>query len=147
MRMQDTLDVMDDIEPDQAELFDVDEIEEPADTMDQARERFIQRKLVDALYLNKCNWVLGKEKSKRNALKFFDSICLESHKIHTSEKGTALKKPRLPNIEGGMTPEQVGKVIIDYMTGLEDPELKSWTTLVSNYADLARVPEDYDTFG
>ena len=38
MRMQDTLDVMDDVEPDQAELFDVDEIEEPADTMDQARE-------------------------------------------------------------------------------------------------------------
>ena len=28
MRMQDTLDVMDDVEPDQAELFDVDEIED-----------------------------------------------------------------------------------------------------------------------
>ena len=65
-------------EEDQPELPIEDESDEvepeeldPHASFEKARDKFIKRKLVDALFSNECGWVLGKKRPKNKLMKFF----------------------------------------------------------------------------
>ena len=93
--------------PIENESDEVEETEEmdPHVAFDKAKEKFIKRKLVDALFSNECGWVLGNKHPKNKLMKFFWDICLKEDLITTKADGSALRKPKLPYLTKDQTPD------------------------------------------
>jgi len=135
--------------PIENESDEVEETEEmdPHVAFDKAKEKFIKRKLVDALFSNECGWVLGNKHPKNKLMKFFWDICLKEDLITTKADGSALRKPKLPYLTKDQTPEELAEVVLQYMEMRSMPKLDEWTNVISQYALLASKVEDFESLG
>tara|TARA_Y100000310_G_scaffold326104_1_gene390532 strand:+ start:1502 stop:1984 length:483 start_codon:yes stop_codon:yes gene_type:complete len=121
--------------------------QDPAVVFENAKHKFIRRKLADALWFNECGWKLGQNKSKKKLLDFFQSICLHADLIRESVKGKKLKKPQLPFVSKQHTLDQTVEVILQYMEMRLDPRIPEWSGPINTYAEIATKVEDFECMG